>query len=109
MGLKILERTAAIDAGSHHRKRLKFFVIDAYKVARDAGMGSRINTVMQTCFFAISGVLPAEQAIEAIRESIRKTYGKRGDAVVERNFAAVDHTLSNLFEVSVPARAASGF
>jgi pyruvate-ferredoxin/flavodoxin oxidoreductase len=90
-------------------KRLRFFVIDAYKVARDAGMGSRINTVMQTCFFAISGVLPRNQAIEAIRKSIRKTYGKRGDAVVERNFAAVDHTLSNLFEVSVPAGVTSGF
>ncbi|MGD0966283.1 MAG: pyruvate:ferredoxin (flavodoxin) oxidoreductase [Candidatus Acidiferrales bacterium] len=90
-------------------KHLRFFVIDAYKVAGEAGMGSRINTVMQTCFFAISGVLPRERAIEAIRKSIRKTYGKRGDAVVEQNFAAVDHTLSNLFEVSVPAHATSSF
>lgn len=79
----------------------KFFVIDGNKVARDAGMGGRINTVMQTCFFAISGVLPAEQAIEAIKNSIRKTYGKKGDEIVEMNLRAVDHTLAHLYEVEI--------
>src|SRR5581483_10379039 len=88
-------------------KQLKFYVIDAYQVARDAGMGGRINTVMQTCFFAISGVLPREQAIAAIKHSIEKTYGKRGAHVVAKNFAAVDQTLANLFEVSVPSHATS--
>jgi pyruvate-ferredoxin/flavodoxin oxidoreductase len=80
-------------------KRLRLFVIDAYKVARATGMGGRVNTIMQTCFFAISGVLPPEQAIEEIKRSIKKTYGKRGEAVVEQNFRAVDETLVNLHEV----------
>ncbi len=71
-------------------KRLKFFVIDAYTVAREAGMGNRINTIMQTCFFAISGVLPRDEAIAAIKHAIQETYGKRGEAVVQKNFAAVD-------------------
>jgi pyruvate-ferredoxin/flavodoxin oxidoreductase len=91
------------------RRRLKIYVIDAYKVAREAGMGSRINTIMQTCFFAISGVLPREQAIEAIKKAIRDTYGKRGEAVVEKNFAAVDQALAHLHPVSVPSQATSGF
>ncbi len=90
-------------------KRLKFHVIDGFAVARDTGMGNRLNTIMQTCFFAISGVLPRDQAIEAIKKSIRDTYGKRGDAVVEKNFAAVDHTLAHLHPVAVPDRASSGF
>ncbi len=89
-------------------KRLRVFVIDAYRVAREAGMGGRINTVMQTCFFAISGVLPREAAIAAIKRAIRRTYGKRGAPVVERNFAAVDRALENLHEVAVPGRATSG-
>ena len=80
----------------------KFFVIDGNKVARDAGMGGRINTVMQTCFFAISGVLPPQQAIEAIKNSIRKTYAKKGDEIVEMNLRAVDQTLTHLYEVKVP-------
>jgi pyruvate-ferredoxin/flavodoxin oxidoreductase len=84
-------------------KSLKFHVIDAVKVARETGMGGRINTIMQTCFFAISGVLPREEAIAAIKKAIAKTYGKRGEAVVQKNFAAVDATLDNLFEVKVPA------
>ncbi len=88
-------------------KRLKFYVIDAYKVARQTNMGSRINTIMQTCFFAISGVLPREQAIEQIKKSIKKTYGKKGDLVVQQNFQAVDQTLANLFEVKVPAKVSS--
>ncbi len=83
-------------------QRAKFFVIDGNKVARDAGMGGRINTVMQTCFFAISGVLPAQEAIEAIKNSIRKTYAKKGDEVVEMNLRAVDQTLAHLYEVKVP-------
>ncbi|MBP7693930.1 MAG: pyruvate:ferredoxin (flavodoxin) oxidoreductase, partial [Anaerolineales bacterium] len=90
-------------------KHLHFYVVDALKIAREAGMGGRINTVMQVCFFAISGVLPKDEAIDAIKNSIRKTYGKRGEAVVQKNFAAVDATLANLHEVAVPAEAASLF
>ena len=89
------------------QKKLKFYLIDAYKVARETEMGSRINTIMQTCFFAISGVLPREQAIEAIKNAIHETYGKRGEAVVAKNFAAVDHTLSHLHQITVPAVASS--
>ena len=74
-------------------KRLRLYVIDAVSVARDNGMGTRINTVMQTCFFALSGVLPRDEAIEHIKHAIEKTYAKRGPEVVERNFAAVDDTL----------------
>ncbi|UCF29743.1 MAG: pyruvate:ferredoxin (flavodoxin) oxidoreductase [Chloroflexota bacterium] len=88
-------------------KKLRFYVIDGYQVAEEAGMGRRINTIMQTCFFAISGVLPRDQAITAIKDAIRKTYGKRGEAVVKRNFDAVDKTLANLFEVEVPQAATS--
>ena len=91
------------------QKSLKFFVIDGYAVARNSGMGNRINTIMQTCFFAISGVLPREQAIDAIKKAIRDTYGKRGDAVIERNFAAVDQALAHLHSVAVPDRVTSGF
>src|SRR6266699_1994071 len=83
-------------------KQLRFYVIDAFKVASDIGMGGRINTVMQTCFFAISGILPEAQAIEQIKQSIRKTYGKRGEAVVQKNFQAVDATLEHLYQVNVP-------
>jgi pyruvate-ferredoxin/flavodoxin oxidoreductase len=88
-------------------KKLKFYVIDGYTVAKDTGMGSRVNTIMQTCFFAISGVLPKEEAIEAIKHSIEKTYGKRGGSVVAKNFAAVDEALAHLHEVKVPATATS--
>ncbi len=83
-------------------KQLRFFVINAHKVASSIGMGGRINTVMQTCFFAISGILPKEEAIAQIKQSIKKTYGKRGEAVVQGNFRAVDETLAYLFEVTVP-------
>ncbi len=86
-------------------KQLNFYVIDAYKVARESGMGGRINTVMQVCFFAISGVLPKTEAIEAIKESIRKTYGKKGDEIVQMNLRAVDQTLEHLFQVAVPDHA----
>ncbi len=88
-------------------KKLRFYVIDAYQVARETGMGQRINTIMQTCFFAISGVLPREQAIEQIKQAIRKTYSKRGEVVVQRNFAAVDQALSHLHEVKVPTKVTS--
>ncbi len=90
-------------------KQLKFHVIDAYSVAQETGMGSRINTVMQTCFFAVSGVLPRDEAIAAIKRSIEKTYGKRGEAVVRKNFAAVDATLARLEEVKAPGKVTSTF
>ena len=90
-------------------KGLKFYVIDAYSVAREVGMGSRINTIMQTCFFAISGVLPRDEAIAAIKKAIQETYGKRGEAVVQKNFAAVDQTLSRLHEVKVPEKVSATF
>ena len=85
-------------------KGLRFFVVDGYRVAREAGMGGRINTVMQTCFFAISGVLPRDEAIAAIKRAIEKTYGKRGLAVVKKNWDAVDAALAHLHEVEVPGR-----
>ncbi len=88
-------------------KKARFFIIDAYQVARDTGMGSRMNTILQTCFFAISKVLPREQAIEAIRESIRYTYGKKGEEVVQQNLRAVDETLAHMFEVTVPEKVTS--
>ncbi|MCZ7649698.1 MAG: pyruvate:ferredoxin (flavodoxin) oxidoreductase [Thermoanaerobaculia bacterium] len=88
-------------------KGLKLYVIDAYRVARDAGLGVRINTIMQVCFFAISGVLPREEAIAKIKDAIEKTYGKRGKMVIEQNFAAVDAALAHLHEVAVPAAATS--
>jgi pyruvate-ferredoxin/flavodoxin oxidoreductase len=91
------------------RKKIEFYVIDGYKVAREAGMGTRINTIMQTCFFAISGVLPRDEAIEQIKKSIKKTYGKRGEAVVAKNFAAVDHALAHLEKVTLPTAASSEF
>jgi pyruvate-ferredoxin/flavodoxin oxidoreductase len=84
-------------------KRIRFYVIDGVRVARDTGMGRRINTVMQTCFFALSGVLPRDEAIAEIKKAIKKTYGKRGEAVVQRNYEAVDQSLANLHEVEVPA------
>jgi pyruvate-ferredoxin/flavodoxin oxidoreductase len=88
-------------------KKLRFYVIDAYEVAKNNEMGNRINTVMQTCAFAISHVLPRDEAIARIKESIQKTYGKRGEAVVRKNFAAVDDTLAHLYEVQVPAAVSS--
>src|SRR5208283_2341353 len=91
------------------KKKLQFYVIDGYTVARDTGMGNRLNTIMQTCFFAISGVLPADEAIEQIKKSIKKTYGKRGDAVVQQNFAAVDAAVANLHKVKVPEKATATF
>ena len=91
------------------QKKLRFFVIDASRVAQEAGLKNRANTVLQTCFFALSGVLPRDQAISQIKQSIRKTYGAKGDAVVQQNFKAVDAALAELHEVTVPALATSSF
>ncbi|RLD13066.1 pyruvate:ferredoxin (flavodoxin) oxidoreductase, partial [candidate division KSB1 bacterium] len=88
-------------------KKLKFYVIDAYKVAKETGMGVRINTIMQTCFFAISGVLPKDEAIAKIKEAIQKTYGKKGDQIVQMNFNAVDQSLAHLHEIKVPDKVTS--
>ena len=88
--------------------KAKFYVIDATKVAQDSGMGGRINTVMQVCFFALSGVLPKDEAIEAIKKSIKKTYGKKGEEVVQKNLKAVDNTLAHLHEVNVASRKLNG-
>ena len=88
-------------------KRLKFYAINAYEVAKATGMGVRINTIMQTCFFAISGVLPQNEAIARIKDAIRRTYSKRGEAVVQKNFAAVDAALEHLHRVNVPDKVTS--
>ncbi len=108
------------------QKRLRFFVIDAYRIAREVGLGGRINTIMQACFFALMtgevahsssgnhggylrGALSLERALEAMREAIRATYGKRGDPIVRKNLAAVDRALENLHEVRVPERVTSAY
>ena len=88
-------------------KRLHFFVVDGYKVAMETKMGRRINTIMQTCFFALSQVLPFEEAIAAIRAAIRKSYSKRGEVIVQQNFAAVDSAISHMHEVVVPQKVTS--
>lgn len=87
--------------------QLAFYVIDASKVARDTGMPGRTNTIMQTCFFALSGVLPREAAIAKIKEAIKKTYGKKGEEVVRKNFEAVDQTLAHLYKVQIPSEVTS--
>ncbi|MBS1147010.1 MAG: pyruvate:ferredoxin (flavodoxin) oxidoreductase, partial [Proteobacteria bacterium] len=83
-------------------KRLQLWVIDAYAVAAEAGMGRRINTIMQTCFFAISGILPKEQAIAAIKHAVDKTYGRKSKRLVELNYRAIDMTLAELHQVVIP-------
>ncbi|RPH88046.1 MAG: pyruvate:ferredoxin (flavodoxin) oxidoreductase, partial [Deltaproteobacteria bacterium] len=88
-------------------RKLKLYVIDAYEVAKKTGMGVRINTIMQTCFFAISGVLPKDEAISYIKKAIKKTYGNKGDQIVQKNYQAVDQTLEHLFEVPVQGRVTS--
>jgi len=88
-------------------KKAKLFVIDAYQVARDTGMGSRMNTILQVCFFAISKVLPRDEAIEAIRKAIRDTYGRKGEEIVQKNMKAVHETLAHLHEVKVPENSTS--
>ena len=84
-------------------KQLKFYVINAFQVAKDSGMGGRINTIMQVCFFALAGVLPKDEAIARIKESIKKTYGKKGEEIVQHNIKAVDAALAFLHEVKVPS------
>ncbi|WP_445368604.1 pyruvate:ferredoxin (flavodoxin) oxidoreductase [Methylomonas sp. BW4-1] len=90
-------------------KKIRFYLIDGNAVAEKSGMGKRINTIMQTCFFAISGVLPQEQAIEAIKHAVQKTYGKKGQRIVDLNFKAIDETLAGLRHVPLPKQADSGF
>lgn len=88
-------------------KKLKFYAIDAYKVAADCGLGGRINTIMQTCFFKISNIIPIEQAIETIKKAIYKSYGTKGEKIVEMNYSAVDQSIANLYEVEVPSAVTS--
>jgi pyruvate-ferredoxin/flavodoxin oxidoreductase len=90
-------------------KKIRFYVIDGYAVAEKTGMGKRINTIMQTCFFAISGVLPQEKAIADIKHAVEKTYGKKGQRIVELNFKAIDETLASLHEVALPTSVSSSF
>ncbi|MFO7593859.1 MAG: pyruvate:ferredoxin (flavodoxin) oxidoreductase [Pseudomonadota bacterium] len=90
-------------------KQIKFYVIDAYQVADESGMGRRINTIMQTCFFAISGILPRDEAIRSIKDAVEKTYGKKGKTLVEMNFRAIDASLANLHQVAIPGDATSDF
>jgi pyruvate-ferredoxin/flavodoxin oxidoreductase len=88
-------------------KEIQFYVIDAIKLAKELGLGSRINTIMQSCYFAISGILPSEKAIEALKNAIKKTYGRKGDEIVQSNYKAVDGALAALHEVKVPTAVAS--
>jgi pyruvate-ferredoxin/flavodoxin oxidoreductase len=88
-------------------KKIRFYIIDAYKVAEATGMGNRINTIMQTCFFAISNVLPREEAIKAIKDSIKKTYSSKGERVVQKNFNAVDQAVANMHKVEYPQQVTS--
>lgn len=90
-------------------KNIRFYLIDGNAVAEKSGMGKRINTIMQTCFFAISGVLPQEQAIDAIKHAVQKTYGKKGQRIVDLNFKAIDETLAGLQQVPLPKQATSAF
>jgi pyruvate-ferredoxin/flavodoxin oxidoreductase len=90
-------------------KNLKMYVVDGYKIARDTGMGPRINTILQTCFFAITEVIPKDDALKKIKDAIQKTYGKQGKKIVEMNFAAVDSAVANLHEVEIPAKVTSNF
>ncbi len=88
-------------------KKIRLYAIDGYKVAKDSGMGNRINTVMQVCYFAISDILPKDKAVAAIKDAIKKTYGKKGEAILNSNYAAVDNALEHLFEVEVPGKVTS--
>ncbi len=88
-------------------KKMKFFVIDAVSLAEEIGLGARINMIMQTAFFVISGIIPKEEAIKAIKKEITKTYGKKGEEVLQMNYAAVDTALQNIAEVAIPGTATS--
>jgi pyruvate-ferredoxin/flavodoxin oxidoreductase len=89
-------------AGQIIRKKIRFYVIDAIALAKDLGLGQRINTIMQTCFFAISGVLPTEEAVASLKNAIKKTYGRKGEDIVKMNFQAVDGAVGALEKVTVP-------
>jgi pyruvate-ferredoxin/flavodoxin oxidoreductase len=91
------------------RKKMKLYAIDAYKVAHETGMGGRLNTIMQTCFFAISNILSKEESISLIKNTVKKTYGVKGDKVVQMNYAAIDATVDNLFEIKIPSEVTSSF
>ena len=91
------------------RKKIRFYVIDAYGVAKSVGLGTRINTIMQTCYFKISGVVPMEYALREIKEAVEKTYGKKGEEIIRKNFQAIDEAVAKLHEVQVPAEATSAF
>ncbi len=104
---EVWERLPRVIQRTIIERKLDFHVIDAYTVARDSGMAGRINTVMQTCFFALSGVMPKDAAIAKIKTAIQKTYGKKGEEVVRRNFEAVDNTLAQLHQVTVPGEVSS--
>lgn len=104
---KIWDRLPEVVRQTIQDKRLRFFVIDASTVAREAGMRGRINTIMQTCFFALSGVLPRDEAIAQIKRAIEKTYGKKGEQIVKQNFEAVDQALAGMHEVAIPEAIAS--
>ncbi|NDK17193.1 MAG: pyruvate:ferredoxin (flavodoxin) oxidoreductase, partial [Armatimonadetes bacterium] len=84
-------------------KQLKFYVINGYDVAEKTGMGQRVNTIMQTCFFAISGILPRDEAIQKIKDAIKKAYGKKGEKIVQMNYAAVDAAVGNMHQLDYPA------
>ena len=90
-------------------KKLQFYTINAVEVARETGMGQRINTIMQACFFAISNILPKDEAIAQIKNAIKKTYSKKGDAIVQKNFVAVDASLEHLHKVEYPNEVTSSF
>ncbi|MGQ9832094.1 MAG: pyruvate:ferredoxin (flavodoxin) oxidoreductase [Thermochromatium sp.] len=90
-------------------KGLSFYVIDAYGIAAATGMGRRINTIMQTCFFAISGILPKDEAIAQIKQAVEKTYGKKGQLLLERNYRAIDAALAGLHRVQIPSQVTSTF
>lgn len=88
-------------------KQVKFYVIDAIKIAQDLGLGARINTIMQVAFFKISNVIPIDQAVKAIKDAIKKTYGKKGEKIVNMNYAAVDAALDKVYEVKIPSKVTS--
>ena len=102
-----MKKTAFFDRSYRVAKELKFYVVDAYKVAHNTGMGARINMVMQTCFFTISGILPEDEAIGYIQDTIRKTYGRKGEQIVQMNFDAVDQAVQHLYEVAAPSEVTS--
>jgi len=90
-------------------KKIRFYTIDAYDIAKEIGLGVRINTIMQTCFFALSNVIPKEDAIKSIKKFTEKTYGRKGEKILKMNYEAIDKAIDNLYEVKVPEKATSSF